>query len=148
MKTWLGLDYGLRRIGIAAGVDRLALAVTTHEEGRDGSILATLKAMILERGVTGIVVGLPLTADGREGDMAAKARRFAGRLEQEFGLPVVMWDERYSSVEADRGLAEAARPPRDARDSEAARIILQSYLDHLAATASRPELRPEPEEMP
>lgn len=139
MKTWLGLDYGLRRIGIAAGVDRLALAVTTHTEGRDGSIFTFLRSLIDERGVTGIVVGLPLTADGREGDIAAKVRRFAQRLEEEIGLPVVLWDERYSSAEADRGLAEAARPPREARDAEAARIILQSYLDHLVAKGSRPD---------
>ena len=129
MKTWLGLDYGLRRIGIAAGSGSLALAVATHQEGRDGSVFAFLRAIVDEREAVGFVVGLPLTADGREGDMAVRVRKFAGRLEEEFGLPVILWDERYSSAEADRGLAEAARPPREARDAEAARIILQSWLD-------------------
>lgn len=133
MKTWLGLDYGLRRIGVAAGSGSLALAVATHREGRDGSVLAFLRALVEERGAEGFVVGLPLTADGREGDMAARARKFAARLEDEFGLPVVLWDERFSSAEADRGLAEAARPPREARDAEAARIILQSWLDSRSA---------------
>jgi putative Holliday junction resolvase len=136
MKTWLGLDYGLRRIGIAAGSGSLALAVATHQEGRDGSVFAFLRALIEEREAAGFVVGLPLTADGREAAMAARVRKFAGRLEEEFGLPVIMWDERFSSAEADRGLAEAARPPRDARDAEAARIILQSWLD------SRPKDNP------
>ena len=139
MKTWLGLEYGLRRFGIAAGRDRLAVAVTSHEEGRDGSVLENLRNLIEERGVTGLVVGLPLTADGREGDIAARARRFARRLEEEFHLPVVLWDERFSSAEADRGLARAARPPRGARDAEAARIILQSYLVHLEANPGRPD---------
>lgn len=129
MKTWLGLDYGLRRIGIAASTGPLALAVDTHEEGRDGSVLAVLRALVEERAAAGFVLGLPLTADGRETAMAEKARRFGRRLEQEFGLPVELWDERFSSAEADRGLAEAARPPRGARDAEAARIILQSWLD-------------------
>ena len=129
MKTWLGLDYGLRRIGIAAGSGSLALAVGTHQEGRDGSVLAFLRALVEERDAAGFVLGLPLTADGREAEMAGKVRRFARRLEEEFGLPVVLWDERFSSAEADRGLAEAVRPPREARDAEAARIILQSWLD-------------------
>ena len=133
MKTWLGLDYGLRRIGIAAGSGALALAVGVHEEGRDGSVFAFLRRIADERGAAGIVVGLPLTADGRETEMAARVRKFARRLEEELALPVELWDERFSSAEADRGLAEAARPPRGARDAEAARIILQSWLDARSA---------------
>jgi len=130
MRTWLGLDYGLRRVGVAAGSGSLALAVATHVEGRDGPILEFLRGLVAERDAEGFVIGLPLTADGREGEMADRVRRFAARLQREFGLPVELWDERYSSAEADRGLARAgARPPREARDAEAARIILQSWLD-------------------
>ena len=133
MSCYLGLDYGLRRIGIAASdpAGSLAFAVGTHVEGRDGSVLAHLSVMIAEREVRGLVVGLPLTADGREGDMAVRARKFAHRLDEEFGLEVILWDERFSSVEADRWLAKGTKTKKEDRDAVAAQIILQSYLDHL-----------------
>ena len=135
MPACLGLDYGLRRIGIAAGdtVRRLAFAVGTHTEGEDGSVLRVLADLIAEREAGVIVVGLPLTADGREEDMAGRARRFADRLRREFTVDVVMWDERYSSAEADRWLADAAHRERGDRDALAAEIILQSWLDSLPA---------------
>ncbi|HPF71011.1 MAG TPA: Holliday junction resolvase RuvX [Candidatus Krumholzibacteria bacterium] len=135
MTVCLGLDYGLRRIGVAAGDTerRLAFAVTTHVEGTGGSIVELLRGLATERGADRIVVGLPLTADGREADMAARVRRFAGVLERELGLPVVLWDERFSSAEADRWLPAGRRAAKGERDALAAEIILQSYLDSLAA---------------
>ncbi len=135
MPVCLGLDYGLRRIGIAAGDTerRIAFAVTTHVEGRDGPVLDLLRRLAAERGTERIVVGLPLTADGRETDMAVRARRFAGVLERELGLAVVLWDERFSSAEADRWLPAGRRTAKEERDALAAEIILQSYLDSLAA---------------
>lgn len=135
MPVCLGLDYGLRRIGIAAGDTgrRLAFAVTTHVEGRDGSVLELLRRLVAERGVQRIVVGLPLTADGREGDLAGRARGFAALLGRELGLEVVLWDERYSSAEADRWLPTGRQGGKEARDALAAEIILQSYLDSTAA---------------
>lgn len=133
MSCCLGLDYGLRRIGIAASDPRrsLAFALGTHVEGRDGSVLSHLRTLIQERNISTLVVGLPLTADGREGDMAGRARKFAGRLADEFEIEVVLWDERYSSAEADRWLEGATRAAKEDRDAVAAQIILQSYLDSL-----------------
>ncbi len=135
MIVCLGLDYGLRRIGVAVGdsARSLAFAVTTHVEGRDGAVLDLLRGLIAERGVGRIVLGLPLTADGREGDLADRVRRFAAVLERELALPVVLWDERFSSAEADRWLPVGRRGGKEARDALAAEIILQSYLDSLAA---------------
>ncbi len=135
MPAVLGLDYGLRRIGVAWGTTELgvALAVGTHVEGRDGSILEYLGAIIAERDITQLVVGLPLTADGREAESAVQARRFADRLAAACGLPVVFWDERYSSLEADRWLATRKHSSREERDAMAAEIILQNYLDSLRA---------------
>lgn len=135
MSCYLGLDYGLRRIGLAASDPDggLAFAVGTHVEGRDGSILTRLGDLISERNAVGLVLGFPLTADGREGDMAAKVRKFAERLTVEFSLEVVLWDERFSSAEADRWLEGASHPVKEDRDALAAQIILQSYLDSLAA---------------
>ncbi|MGD9547561.1 MAG: Holliday junction resolvase RuvX [Candidatus Krumholzibacteriia bacterium] len=135
MPVHLAFDYGLRRIGLAASDEggTLALALETHVEGRDGSVVARVRELIALRGVETLVVGLPLTADGREGDLAAAARRFAGILERETGLPVILWDERYSSAEADRWLKGTRTGTREDRDAVAAAIILQSYLDSLAA---------------
>lgn len=144
MAVFLGLDYGKRRIGVAAGDDdrSLAFAVATHVEGRDGSILEFLRKLALDRGAATLVVGLPLTADGKEGEMAQAARRFALMLEDRLGLEVVLWDERFSSAEADRWLVAKKQTvkrhsAKEDRDALAAEIILQSYLDHLRADAGR-----------
>lgn len=135
MPGYLGFDYGLRRIGIAASDERgrLAFALGTHVEGRDGSILARIRSLAAERGPVALVVGLPLTADGREARMAVRTRQFAEMLQRELGLPVVLWDERYSSAEAQRWLRTRRRPAREETDALAAQIILQSYLDSLRA---------------
>ena len=132
MPSLLGLDYGLRRIGIAASdpEQTVAVAVGVHVEGRDGSILAHLRNLATERAAAGIVIGLPLTADGREGDLAVRVRRFADRVAEAVGLPVHLQDERYSSQEAERTIALRGRPARRGEvDAAAAQIILQSYLD-------------------
>lgn len=144
MTCYLGLDYGLRRIGLAASDPdgSLAFAVGTHVEGRDGSILTRLGELIMVRQAVGLVLGLPLTADGRESDMAARVRKFAARLTAEFDLEVILWDERFSSAEADRWLKSASRPAKEDRDALAAQIILQSYLDSLGGgTEPHPEVR-------
>jgi len=134
----LGFDYGLRRVGIAVNDHEspLAFALETHVEGTSGSILGRIANLIKQRAITRLVVGLPLTADGREGDMAHQARRFAGLLEEHFELAVVLWDERFSSVEADRWLKGRTRKKKVDRDAVAAAIILQSYLDRLTAGVS------------
>lgn len=137
MTGYLGIDYGKRRIGVAAGDDQqyLAFALGTHVEGKDGSVLNYLQKIISERDIGTVVVGLPLTADGRSGEMADAARHFAGLLEQRLGLATVMWDERFSSAEADRWLAAKKQATKEDRDALAAQIILQSYLDHLKASS-------------
>ena len=133
----LGLDYGLRRIGLAVSdpTGTLASGVGCHCTPEDGSILDYLRDLIRERSIDCIVVGLPLTADGREGEIAQKARRFADRLTEVFGLPVHLVDERYSSQEADAWLRTAGRRPgrrkgpKGERDEIAAELILQQFLD-------------------
>lgn len=134
-EAFLGLDYGLRRIGLAVGDNqrRLAFALGAHVEGRDGSILTALRDLISQRKITTIVLGLPLQSDGQDGEITTRARKFAQRLEIEFQLPVILWDERYSSQEADRWLQAKKRSEKEDRDALAAEIILQSYLDSLVA---------------
>lgn len=135
MGTVLGIDYGRRRIGIAVSdpTRTVATGVAVHRTPEDGSVFAALAALARERDVERAVVGLPLTADGREGDIAARARAFADRLADALGLPVELVDERYSSREADRWLRASGRRDsraiRRVRDAVAAELILQQYLD-------------------
>jgi putative Holliday junction resolvase len=86
--TW-GIDHGARRVGIAVSDPdaAFAFALETHVEGRDGSVLARLAELVRERDVAAVIVGLPLTADGREGESAVRARRFAERLAQDLSVP-------------------------------------------------------------
>ena len=141
MPVFLGIDHGTRRVGIAVSDPEaaFAFALETHVEGRDGSLLARLAALVAERGVELVIVGLPLTADGREGESAVRARRFAGRLREALPVPIALWDERYTSQEADRLLSSRRGRDRDKgeRDAVAAELILQGWLDHRSATAFR-----------
>lgn len=137
MGVWLGLDYGPRRVGIAVSdpTATLASALGTHDARADGPLLEHLRRLCAERGVAGLVVGLPLEESGREGESARRARAFAGRVAEALGLPVALVDERYSSREAMACLREGGRRrlPRGRVDAVAAEIILQQHLDRLAA---------------
>jgi putative Holliday junction resolvase len=127
------LDVGDARIGLAV-CDELGLTVrgvaTVRRVGgrRD---LEEIAARLAPYDPARVVVGLPLNMDGSEGRQAARVRAFAERLGAYLGLPVELWDERLTTVEAERtlraaGLSRARR--RVLVDQEAAAIILQSYL--------------------
>ena len=129
----LGIDYGDRRIGLAAG-DALGLVahgLPTLENTSIESVLAALRGIIKERNVDEIVLGLPLNMDGSEGPQAQKARAFGEAL-QTLGKPVHFADERLTTERAHRalkeiGLSHAKRRKRI--DRLAAQFILQVYLD-------------------
>lgn len=140
MPVYLGIDHGTRRVGIAVSDPdaAFAFALETHVEGRDGSVLQHLARLVRERGAEAVIVGLPLTADGREGESAVRARRFAERLQTALPVPVEMWDERYTSREADRFLPrghgrDQAERDKGERDAVAAELILQGWLDRRSA---------------
>jgi len=97
MAPILGLDYGRTRIGVALSdpTNTLASALYTHRSAVDGSILAYLKDLVQEQGITAIVMGLPLTLAGTEGEMAKQVRTFAKLLENNLGLPIILQDERF-----------------------------------------------------
>jgi putative Holliday junction resolvase len=132
----LGLDVGDRRIGIAVS-DPTGLLATPIEvytrRGGEGDVLHILDLARLEE-AEGAVVGLPINMNGTEGPQAVKAREFAVALEGA-GLAVCMWDERLSTVEAERRMQEQRRRKRrgvvQRSDAEAAAVILESYLDSL-----------------
>ena len=97
-----------------------------------GADLAHLQSLVETWEVQQVVVGYPKDLKGGEGESASKARKFAEELESTLAVPVVLWDERFSTVEADRTLIEAGvrrRRRQQVRDSVAVLLILQGYLD-------------------
>jgi putative Holliday junction resolvase len=138
----LGLDLGSRRIGIAISDAAGALAFPAGwlERSSPSGDLAALRALALERGVTRVVVGLPLHMNGSAGPEAEAARAFARELAQATGLDVELLDERWTTREAERSLREA--PGRRRRrpgeiDSVAATLILRTYLERARAERAR-----------
>jgi putative Holliday junction resolvase len=133
----LGLDLGTKTIGTAlcdAGW-RFASAGKTLARGKFGADRVALAALVAERGVMGVVIGLPLNMDGSEGPRAQSSRAYARNLAGALGLPVLLWDERWSTASAERGLIEQdmSRAKRAGRiDAAAAAVILQAAIDGLA----------------
>lgn len=133
--TYLGFDFGLRRIGVAAGqaVTGTAGAVTTLD-ARDGvPDWERVEVLLAEWRPAGVVVGVPYNMDGSASELSERAERFARRLEGRFGLPVHRVDERLSSKAAERFLREARQAGRRRTrkgdvDAEAARFILETWL--------------------
>jgi putative Holliday junction resolvase len=136
----LGLDIGTRRIGVALSdaMGWTGMPLESVEVGRRGEHLARLVALCAEHAVAEIVVGLPLGMDGRENRMVQVVRRMAGQLASRTGLPVQEWDERLTSVAAERVLQQAdvrGKARREVVDRVAASLILQGYLEHRRAKA-------------
>ncbi|MCK9240941.1 Holliday junction resolvase RuvX [Desulfocurvus sp.] len=135
MRT-LGIDFGLKRVGLALSDPRGALAFpyrTVARTTRD-ALFAELLEVIAAEGVQAVVVGLPLTLDGQDSMTTRQARNFAASLARRTPLPVALADERLSSAAADDDLDAAGLRGRDrrkaARDQQAAVRILQTYLDN------------------
>ncbi|HZF45835.1 MAG: Holliday junction DNA helicase RuvA [Sphingomonadales bacterium 63-6] len=135
----IALDVGTKTIGTAfcdAGWS-FATAGKTLPRGKFTADKAKLEAMIAERSVKGIVIGLPLNMDGSEGPRAQASRAYARNLEP-LGLPVLLWDERWSTASAERDMIaqDFSRGKRAERiDSHAAAVILQGAIDALAGAA-------------
>lgn len=127
----LGLDIGGRRIGVAVS-DPLGLSATPLEVLYDLDPVG-LRRYVEEKvrqDVEAVVIGLPLTLEGREGEQARMTREYADAVQDIEGVRVVLWDERLSTVEAERRLREAGRSLRGRSvDAEAAAVILQAFLD-------------------
>jgi len=136
----LGLDVGDVRIGIAVCDSLEIAAFPVGVVRRAGSLkrdVAAVAALAVEQEAEGIVVGLPLSLDGEIGPQAQKTQGFAKALANVLPMPVALWDESLSSVEAEeiliaQGVSRAKRRLRI--DQTAAALILESYLAHRRAT--------------
>jgi putative Holliday junction resolvase len=139
----IGLDHGSRRIGVAVGSEQTgqAFARPALRRSNQAADLERIAALARDEGTTKVVLGLPRNMDGSEGAQAAVARAFGAEL-LAIGLEVAFVDERLTSWQAGEELAAHGRRPSRAsgeRDSAAARLILQEYLDARPAPARQQE---------
>lgn len=144
----LCLDVGSKTIGLALSDPSGSIASALGIIARTGHVgdTETVLARVAELGVEQLVIGLPLELDGSEGHRVRLVRRFVTVLEQAIttrglSLPIVHWDERFSTAAAERTLIEADVSRRKRKlsiDAVAAQFILQGWLDSRATAAARP----------
>ena len=134
----MGLDFGSKTVGVAIS-DPLLVTAQAHEiirrekENQLRKTLARIEQLCVEFEISKIVLGLPMHMNGDEGVRAQLSRDFAESLERRTGLPVVMYDERLTTVEADEIMKEVGVRRENRKeyvDMIAAQIILQDYLDN------------------
>src|SRR5258707_13981997 len=156
----LAVDYGRVRIGLAVAdfETRMPQPLSTLERINRNEDMRRLRELVRENGVKQIVVGLPLRLDGKRGEMAEEAERFAERVRKQIGVPVEMVDERLTSWEAERLLEEVqgrfihdeklagGKKPKKTQakmtvDAVAAAVILKEYLDRQEQTAEKAQAK-------
>lgn len=135
---WLGLDIGSKTIGMAVSDEGEVVALPLRTLKRNGGKkdLDAITNVVNEINATGLVLGLPLDLDGNEKDAARRVRTLGESLKQHLGFDINYWDERFSTVAAQRTLLEAdlsRKRRKQVIDHVAAAIILQGFLDSRAA---------------
>ncbi len=132
----MGLDLGTKTIGVAVSDAMKSIAqpyTVLRRQNLELDILA-LEKIIAEKEIASIVIGLPLNMDGSEGSSATMSREFATELEEKTGKKIIFFDERLTTVSAERAMLEGdlSRQKRKGKiDKIAASFILQGYLDSL-----------------
>ncbi|MBQ1801870.1 Holliday junction resolvase RuvX [Lachnobacterium bovis] len=135
----LGLDFGSKTVGVAVSDGLLLTAqgveiIRRKSQSKLRQTLARIKELADEYEVDTIVLGYPKNMNGTEGERCEKTKEFKGMLENRTGLPVVLWDERLTTVAADRSMMETGIRRENRKnyvDEIAAIFILQGYLDYL-----------------
>lgn len=140
----MAIDYGDARTGVALSDPTGFLAGQTFliKSRKQEVVLEALAALVQRQGAQELVMGYPRNMDGTLGPRAEKYAAFARRLEEATGLPVALWDERRTTVDAHRILGEQgvrAKNRKDKIDSVAATLILEGYLDWKRLQAQRQE---------
>ena len=143
----MGLDFGSKTVGVAISDALLITAqgveiIRRKEENKLRQTLARIEELIKEYEVEKIVLGKPKHMNGTEGVRVELTEEFKEKLERRTGLPVVFWDERLTTVAADKAMMEAGirrEHRKEYVDMIAATFILQGYLDYLGNQANKPE---------
>lgn len=142
MPRILGIDYGLRRIGLALSDPTATIAgplpTLTRRRGKRPPVQA-IADIVREHEAAAAVIGLPLTLEGEESEWTAEVRAFGTALAQRAGIPVQYLDERFTSASAERvvrgsGLRKSEREDKARIDAAAAILILQAFLDRRETT--------------
>jgi len=140
----LGLDYGDKTVGVAVSDPLMLTAAPLETIVRPDEIsikktIARLSEIIKEYEVRTIVLGYPRNMDGSEGFRCAKTNEFKARLERNFKrIDIILWDERLSTMFADRHLENVSKSKRDrVIDQAAASAILQNYLDYIRQNTNK-----------
>jgi putative holliday junction resolvase len=147
-KLWisaLGLDIGLKRVGIAGcdGTGLIATGITTLKRSSFDRDIANLRELVQERGVQILVAGLPYSMSGDLGAQAKQVQKYASRVAQALALPLEYVDERLTSVNAEELIhAEGISPSQNKGliDRKAAALILQRWLDERRKNSQREEV--------
>ena len=134
----MGLDYGSKTVGVAISDELLLTAqgkeiIRRKEENKLRKTLARIEELIVEYGVEKIVLGLPINMDMTPSVRSELCLEFKDKIERRTGIPVIMWDERLTTVEADEIMDELeirGRERKEYVDMIAAQIILQDYLNN------------------
>ncbi|NPA42073.1 MAG: Holliday junction resolvase RuvX [Aquificae bacterium] len=126
----LSIDFGLKRVGLAVGDTDLKIAVPKGTIPNDERLIDKLKKIVEENKVKKIVLGLPLTPSGKEGQRAKLVREFAQNLKSSLPeIEIVLWDERYTTMEAQNRLKELPYKKRkEMIDAVSAQVILEEFL--------------------
>ena len=128
----IGIDFGEKRIGVAAGDDRTRLAVPVTTVESHGDPVSEIAEIASEHGAEALVIGLPLSLSGAEGPQAVRVREVVDALSQRLTIPVHAHDERLTTTQAKRlpgGLPRKSKSGATSRDAVAASIMLQAYMD-------------------
>jgi putative Holliday junction resolvase len=136
----LGIDLGKARVGLSVSDELGMLAHPLETVPATNDVFARIAEIVAAKDIEKIVIGLPRHMNGTMGTGAAEAVAFAEKLRGRVRCEVVTWDERLTTMAANRALRESGRKARNSRgvvDQVAAQIILQSYLDAIAGGSFR-----------
>jgi putative holliday junction resolvase len=140
LKPILAIDFGRVRIGLAISDELQLLAHPLETIAANKETVARIAAVVRERKIDKVIVGIPRRMSGEIGAAATEALTFVERLRAVLPCEVITWDERLSTVAANRALQEAGKKTRVTRpyvDQVAAQLILQGYLDYQSSTPAQ-----------
>jgi putative Holliday junction resolvase len=132
----MGVDYGQRRIGLALSdpTQIVSSSLMTIANRGNNAVVLELRGIVSENSISAIVVGMPLNMNGSVGPRGKEAMDFMNVVSERLQLPVIPWDERWTSVSAQQVLIQSGKSPsrnKDKIDRIAAAILLQAFLDRL-----------------
>ncbi len=129
----MGIDYGAVRVGIAISDPMQIIARPYKVINNDNDLLDKINSIIKKENIGKIILGLPLNLAGEDTQKTIEVRDFAEKLKKSISIPVILWDERYTTVEANEALQEMGyniHESKDVIDKVAASLILRNYLEN------------------